>query len=388
MKTSRFAKAIVIACLLAIAGGTWTRPALAANFDDVAEVLENRCVSCHDAGTREGGIDLTPLLQVDHASYGEYTWLWIKLENKVSRGEMPPRDEGPLKPEEKETLLQWFQDSFVLREGRSHIGRTPLRRLTRYELENTLEDVLAISLQPHYRDGIADRVQASTIESIVPSDIPGESGFENDAHRMEQLKPDLHALAAAAQYALTVFSEDTTARTAVLGRAELPADAGEKEIRQAISAFLLRAYRGKRERLEEYTKAFVDQYQKHVRVSNDSNASLLHVFEMILLSPEFLYRFEETRNLDEPYPVSGIELATRLSYFLWSTAPDDELLRLGQDGSLLEDDVLKSQVSRMLNSPKRIALSEHFAGHLLGFAHLLANRVYLVNERWNRETYD
>ena len=109
---------------------------------------------------------------------------------------------------------------------------------------------------------------------------------------------------------------------------------------------------------------------------------------MILVSPEFLYRVEESRNQDMPYLVTGLELATRLSYFLWSRPPDAELLKLGRDGTLHKDEVLKSQIARMLNSPKRVALSENFAGQWLGFNDLLSNSEYLRDERWNRESYD
>ncbi|MFP6666596.1 MAG: hypothetical protein VB876_04750, partial [Pirellulales bacterium] len=70
-------------------------------------------MTCHDSDTREGGIDLSPLLQESNASYGKFTKLWIKLENMVARGEMPPEDEGPLKPAEKEAVQQWFHQSFV-----------------------------------------------------------------------------------------------------------------------------------------------------------------------------------------------------------------------------------------------------------------------------------
>ena len=62
-----------------------------------------------------------------------------------------------------------------------------------------------------------------------------------------------------------------------------------------ISKFLLRAYRSKPEQLQEYVKVYYSLYQKHVQISKDCNASLLHTFEMILVSPEFLYRFEEKR---------------------------------------------------------------------------------------------
>lgn len=374
--------------MLALAVDSRPRRALAASFTAVAQVIDDRCMSCHDSDTREGGIDLSPLLQKSNASYGKYTKLWIKLENMVARGQMPPQDEAPLGPAEKETITQWFHDSFVLREGESHIGPTPLRRLTRYELENTLEDILAIQLKAPYRDAIADRMDLSKIESIVPSDIPGESGFDNDAHRMEKLKPPLNEIANAVHFALTKFNQDPVAMKAVLGRADIPTNASAVEINQIISKFLLRAYRGKRERLQEYTDAYYDQYHKHVRISKSSKVSLRHVFEMILVSPEFLYRLEASKNVDTPYPITGVELATRLSYFLWSTTPDEELLELGQDGSLVTDDVLKQQIARMLNSPKRLSLSENFAGQWLGFEDLLSNREYFLNERWNRETYD
>ncbi len=109
---------------------------------------------------------------------------------------------------------------------------------------------------------------------------------------------------------------------------------------------------------------------------------------MILVSPEFLYRIESSQGRRTAYPVTGVELATRLSYFLWSRPPDEELLKLGRDGRLHEEGVLKSQIARMLNSPKRVSLSENFAGQWLGFNELLSNREYLRDERWNRESYD
>ncbi len=360
----------------------------AASFTDAATVIKSRCLSCHDSDTREAGIDLTPLLQKENSSYGEHTRLWIKVEKMVAGGDMPPADEGTLEVPEKEAITKWFHESFVLRNGKSHIGPTPLRRLTRYELENTLEDVLTIKLKPPYRDTITGRIERSRIASLVPSDIPGESGFDNDAHRMESLKPPIKEISEAVHHALEVFSNDSAATQAVLGQAEVPKKATEDEIRQFISALLLRACRCDRERVQELADVYCGLYQKHMQVSQDSSRSLLHVFEMILVSPEFLYRLEDSRNQDTPYPVSGMELATRLSYFLWSTAPDDELLQLGQDGSLLKDDVLKSQVARMLNSPRRLSLAENFAGQWLGFDDLLSNSEYFKDERWNRETYD
>jgi len=388
MHTPRTHAVSGLACLLLLAMESGVPQVPAADFRAVAEVIDARCMSCHEAGNRISGVNLKPLLEKGNASDQKYAPLWIKVEQMVARSEMPPRDEEPLEPAEKDLIKQWFHESFVLRRGKSHIGPTPLRRLTRYELENTLQDVLAIKLKPAYRDTVTGSIDRSTIESIVPSDIPGESGFDNDAHRMQSLKPPLKEIADAVHRALAKFGDDPVAIQAVLGRADIPAKADEAEIKRLVSRFLVRAYRGRKESVQNEADVFCDLYHKHERVSADGVVSLLHVFEMILVSPEFLYRFEGSKNLDTPYPVTGVELATRLSYFLWSTTPDDELLRLGQDGSLLQDDVLKSQIARMLNSPKRLALSEHFAGQWLGYEELLSNSEYFLDERWNRETYD
>ncbi len=363
-------------------------PAKAADFAAAIEVIEDRCLACHDADTKKGGINLTPLLDPANASYGKHTKLWIRLEKMVGHGEMPPENKKPLAAAEKQAIMDWFHQSFVLRAGKTHIGPTPLRRLTRYEFENTLEDVLAIRLKAPYRDTITGRIEVSKIASLVPSDIPGESGFNNDAHRLGKLRPPLKELANAANHALAKFSKDPKAMQTVLGRATIPKDLGEAECKQHITKFILRAHRGNADQLDDYASGYLRQFQRHRRASKDSHASLMHVFEMILVSPEFLFRFERSKAQDTPYLITGREIATRLAYFLWSSPPDAELLRLGRDGSLLKEEVLKSQIARMLNSPKRISLAENFAGQWLGFSELMANNEYLRDERWNREAYD
>jgi len=387
MKARRFSFAFIAICA---AGAMGSHPGRAedADFAAATEVIEDRCMGCHYRDTKKGGVDLTPLLEKTNGSYGKYTKLWVRLENMVARGEMPPENKKPLQPTQKQAIQAWFHQSFVLREGKSHIGATALRRLTRYEFENTLEEVLSIQLKQPYRDTITDRIEVSEIETIVPSDISGESGFNNDAHRLGKLKPPLKELADAANHALAKFRKDPAAIKAVLGRSDILENPGEVEVKQIISGFILRAYRGHETRMAEYETAYYSLYQKHLRTSKDAGASLMHVLEMILVSPEFLYRVEESRNQDTPYPVTGLELATRLSYFLWSRPPDAELLKLGRDGTLHKDEVLKSQIARMLNSPKRVALSENFAGQWLGFNDLLSNSEYLRDERWNRESYD
>jgi hypothetical protein len=108
--------------------------------------------------------------------------------------------------------------------------------------------------------------------------------------------------------------------------------------------------------------------------------------QAILSSPSFVFRFERvpeqylhaaTGHAHGPaagnaisHPVTDIELASRLSYFLWSSAPDATLLRLASQNRLHKDSVLRAQVHRMLEDPRSIALSENFASQWLHLQNL------------------
>ncbi len=88
----------------------------------------------------------------------------------------------------------------------------------------------------------------------------------------------------------------------------------------------------------------------------------------VLVNPNFLFRIEqspEDLKSGKSYPISSTELATRLSYFLWSSLPDSELLTLAESNQLLSDEVLKQQVRRMLADPRSESLISNFASQWL-----------------------
>jgi mono/diheme cytochrome c family protein len=90
--------------------------------------------------------------------------------------------------------------------------------------------------------------------------------------------------------------------------------------------------------------------------------------EAMLVSPEFLFRIERDPNPTDPektHRLSDTELATRLSYFLWSSMPDDELLGLAETNKLHEAAVLDAQLKRMMTDKKASAFAENFAGQWL-----------------------
>lgn len=95
--------------------------------------------------------------------------------------------------------------------------------------------------------------------------------------------------------------------------------------------------------------------------------------QAIIASPEFVFRFERTPDSIAPganYRISDIELASRLSYFLWSSAPDEELLNVATQGKLRDTAVLERQVRRMLADRRSEALATRFAGQWLHLQNL------------------
>ena len=104
------------------------------------------------------------------------------------------------------------------------------------------------------------------------------------------------------------------------------------------------------------------------RRQGDFEAGIELALQRILVSPEFLFRIEqdpENGAPNIPYPISDLELASRLSFFLWSSIPDDALLELAERGELRDPEVQEEQVRRMLADPRSQSLVSNFAGQWL-----------------------
>ena len=115
-------------------------------------------------------------------------------------------------------------------------------------------------------------------------------------------------------------------------------------------------------------EALLGFYEAGRATGGDFDAGIEFALRAILVDPEFLFRVEADPPGTEPgapYRISDIELASRLSFFLWSSIPDDELLDLAEAGRLRDPGVLRAQVERMLADPKSDALVDNFAGQWL-----------------------
>ncbi|MBI1897889.1 MAG: DUF1592 domain-containing protein [Acidobacteria bacterium] len=136
--------------------------------------------------------------------------------------------------------------------------------------------------------------------------------------------------------------------------------------RRILSRLARRAWR------RPVAPAEIDSLSRFVRLAQHEGDSFEQgirvALQAVLVSPHFLFRIErdpDPANPRETRRLNDYEIATRLSYFLWSSMPDDELFRLAGSGQLRKPAVLAAQVRRMLADPKSRALAENFAGQWL-----------------------
>jgi hypothetical protein len=154
--------------------------------------------------------------------------------------------------------------------------------------------------------------------------------------------------------------------------------AGADEIpcaKKIISALARQAYRRPSTDvdLEDLLSVFQQGRRAPAKKEPPFDAGIRTVVQTLISDPEFVFRFEHTPPGVQPgtnYRISDLELAARLSYFLWSSAPDDQLITVASQGKLKDPAVLDQQARRMLADPRSEALSTVFAAQWLQLQNL------------------
>lgn len=219
-------------------------------------------------------------------------------------------------------------------------------RLSKFEYQNSIEDVLGVTLLP---------------EEVDPQDggIPNDTGDGVFKHLADnQTSVEQHALAYFEVAAGVAGRADLAILHAEMGICD---DPGETCGREFIENVGRRLYRRPLEPREQ--DAMLEVYNTGLTEGLDHTDSARWTLTALLQAPQFLFRMdnelvgtpEELRELD------GYELAARLASFLWISVPDAELLDKAADNSLVQTPVLQEQVTRMLADPKARRFTEVFA---------------------------
>jgi hypothetical protein len=313
---------------------------------DVRPVLDAYCTRCHGVTKPKAGLNLEKFK--DEAAVLKNPLFWEKVAHQIRSGEMPPAGAKKIPLDKQERLLTWIdtQASGLDCTKKRDPGRVTLRRLNRNEYNNTIRDLVGVKFRP------ADD---------FPSDDVGY-GFDNigDVLTMSPLLFEKY-LAAADRILDEAFKTPELRKRILVAQ---PGKDWENAARSVIYNFVKRAYR-RPVTPDEMTRLvrFVDLAQKN---GDGFDKGIQLALKAALVSPHFLFRVERDQKLkgeETAHLVGQYELASRLSYFLWSTMPDDELFTLAAKGELRKH--LDAQVRRMLRDPKAQAMAENFAGQWL-----------------------
>ncbi len=221
---------------------------------------------------------------------------------------------------------------------------TPLRRLTRFEYNNTVRDLFGTTTTP------AD---------AFPPDEEVTDGFSNNALVLTVSSLHVEKYVEAAE----ALAAEATSNLSTLVQCDTAAAGEEACARQFAERFGRRAYRRPLEQGD------IDTLMEAYAVGTNFQSGIEIMVRTILQSPHFMYRVEFTGTEGAGagmVRLNGFETATRLSYLLWGSAPDDSLLDAAQNGELDSPEQVGSKAQQMLDDPRAQAAVAEFVRQWLG----------------------
>ncbi|MEY4180680.1 MAG: hypothetical protein RLY70_4254 [Planctomycetota bacterium] len=343
----------------------------AANSNAVAPILHAKCVRCHGGTMPKGGLDLRRIGAPEEP--GKQAELLQRVLEAIDANDMPPEGEPRLTDDERGKLLRDLRDAMRKAAAASPRPPTLLHRLTRFQYNNAVRDLFQLDRDvfelseklmtrrdrylPSSTGKMPDRVDVvpnafpprPSLEGVkpFPKDLRAEHGFDNQANKLT-LSPLL--LDAFLRLSVSIVeSPDFNPRTVGVWK-ELfaePAVNGETrpEIERRLKRFLRLAFRGPID--NDTLRRYVDFTQAKIQQGATFTDSMKKAVAAALCSPMFLYRSAAAGDAERQF-----ETASRLSFFLWSSIPDLELLDLAERGELARPDQLRLAVDRMLRDPK------------------------------------
>lgn len=336
----------------------------------VQPILRKHCnEACHNADDKKGGLNLEKYdfirrIQAD----GE---LFTDLMRQIEDGSMPPQGRPRLTAMEKDTLFTYIKIYLNDALSKPDPGLIPPRRLSRREYQYAVEDLMGYSFPA--RD-------------FFPKDPSGGEGFDNYARTLyiTPLLMERYLEAAETIVEETACSVEEWEKIVPqsskrplrplslwwkqLWGGKTAKIAARRTVAQKILyPFATRAYRrillpAEEEQLINF---FEEVYAQLPPGKHRFDLGIAEALKVILVSPNFLIRQEGDRPSELPYLVNDFEMASRLSFFLWSSLPDDELLQAAYRQELQDSSLLKLQIQRMLKSPKVKRMAESFAAQWL-----------------------
>lgn len=313
----------------------------ASTFAETQAQLKRYCAGCHSGAKPSGGFSMAKV--ATEKSIEDEPRAWHRMLARMRDREMPPPGAPAMPAEARDATVAWV-DSALFRsacaDGISP-GLAPLRRLNRYEYTSTVRDLLNIPID-------AGRA--------LPSEGAGGEGFDNAAETLFLSPIHAEKYMEAAQLALEYAFKDPRSRKHFL--------ADKPDAAKVLATTLPRAFR--RPVTPEESVRYLALFESARKRGEEFDGAMRFALQGVLMSPHFLFRIESPNPEPTPRLLDQHALATRLSYFLWGSQPDDALRELATQGKLHDAEVLKQQVERMLKDTKALESAERFVEQWLG----------------------
>lgn len=317
--------------------------------NDVTPFLNNYCIECHGKNNRVRQGDVSFANTLKRPGAGEFRKQWQVALSNVKEHAMPPVD-AKKQPtdEERKKFVEWIPQVKYL--NPKDPGTFIIHRLNKVEYGNTLHDLLGID---------------PSIAKDLPDEVPGE-GYLNT---ISPLQTEQYLVIANEALNLSLGMKDgppTSKQKLLFGTTPSSENDWRGAAKKVAYSLARSAYR--RPATEEEIAVLLSVYDLSRENKLDYQASLRMVLKAILISPQFLFitPAKEAPANQNIVQLDDYQLASRLSYFLWSTMPDAELSSLADHGKLHEPETLRAQVKRMLLDPRSKALFEGFGSQWLG----------------------
>ncbi|MCB0667401.1 MAG: DUF1592 domain-containing protein [Saprospiraceae bacterium] len=341
------------------------------------KMLHKHCASCHNEVDKKGGINLEDFYFATHViSRGE---LFKKVTESVEEGTMPPSQAPAMSQADRDTLIYGIEKILSKALAKRDPGKSVMRRLSHREYQYTVKDLMGVDFETVH---------------FFPSEGSGGGGFDNQSGGLFVSPLTMERYYNAADSLVRqIRSNDKMWRNIV--REEYTAGLGRRIINSIVSLFrpdepvywekpvsiakktiipfASKAYRRfiSQEEEDKLVDFFKQVYFSSWKDRDAFDEAIAGVFKRILVSPNFLYRIEVNLENDEPYPINNFELATRISFLLWSSMPDERLLEVAYREDLHNPAILKREVLRMMEDPKFRRFSASFAPQWLGTEEML-----------------
>ncbi len=364
--------------------GAWTGLALGDTEADrdwrrvMHPILAKHCTSCHNAADKKAGLDLDVFYYVPSViGRGE---TWRNIVEMVRNEEMPPTGQPRMTEAEKKAFITKVNEVLDGALVEPDPGPSVIRRLSHREYTYTVKDLLDVDF---------------FAQDFFPNEGSGGEGFDNQSRVLFVTPLMMERYYMAADSIIRAIRSDEERWRRVVPQRYRPGPIRrlvhwvrgaftdgpqvwgrpQRRAARAIVPFATRAFRGflAPEDKTELLAFFDEIYFGGLwRQAHGFDEALATTFKRILVSPLFLYRTEVNLPIHKPYAISNLELASRMSYLLWSSLPDDTLVQTAYREDLHDPTVLNREARRMMRSPKFKRFADSFAPQWLGVEEALA----------------